>query len=51
MKRKDLADLLSRARAAIEDPDALEVLEQAQLEEDLTVAERALRPGGGGISE
>jgi hypothetical protein len=49
MDRKDLADLLSRARAALENPQDLTELEVDELVEDLAIAERDYRPGSGTI--
>lgn len=43
MKNKDLADLLSRARAALETPDDLQPNEVDDLIEDLAVAEDEIR--------
>ncbi len=43
MDRKDLADLLSRARAALENPRDLNDQEVDELVEDLAVAEDEYR--------
>lgn len=43
MKRRDLADLISRARAALENPADLNATEVGELIEDLAVAETQLR--------
>jgi hypothetical protein len=44
MKRKDLADLLSRAAAFCEDIDSLDHEDRMALVEDLLAAEAELRP-------
>lgn len=43
MKLRDLADLLSRARARIEDPESLNEQETNELVEDLAAAEEEIR--------
>lgn len=43
-KRRDLADLLSRAAACIENPDSLIRSHREELIEDLIAAEKSLRP-------